>query len=215
MEPLAADVPLAEIRGQILGQPIQQVRVPSLLLHVVHRLDEPPAHKPLPQPIDQRPRKPPVLPLGDDLRQSLEPGRSVSLGVDSSQFRVKEFELGVFAGRLVATDHFQRSIGVDPGQPVGIGQRQVVDKAVMAGGALKVHAHEHLGDVLRGLHLRRLAGRPDGDDHRSILKWSAAKQVRRWVVASPHSDDKTQPCIRELDLVAQILDHHHGVTLSA
>ena len=62
------------------------------------------------------------------------------------------------AGRLVALDHLERAVGEDAGQAVGVGQLPVVDEAVVARRALQVHAHEHLRDVLRGLHLRRLAG---------------------------------------------------------
>ena len=55
-------------------------------------------------------------------------------------------------------DHFERFVGVDTRQAVGVRQGPVVDETVVARGALEVHAHEDLGDVLRRLHLGRLAG---------------------------------------------------------
>ena len=51
----------------------------------------------------------------------------------------------------------QRLIRIDARHAVGVRELPVVDEAVVTRRALQVHAHEHLRDVLRGLHLRRLA----------------------------------------------------------
>ena len=144
------------VRGKILGQPIQQVWIPCHFLHVVHRFNESAAHKPLPEAVDQSAREPRVLPLGYKRGQLVESGRFIRRGVNGAQLWVEEFQRGLLAGRLVAMDHFQRTVRVDAGQAIRIGQRQVVDKAVVAGSALEVHAHKDLGDILRGLHLRCL-----------------------------------------------------------
>ena len=100
----------------------------------------------------------PSLRTGDDLGKTLEPGRFVGFGIDVAQLGIEELQRGPLAGRLVAPHHFQRAVGVDPGEPVGVREGEVVDEAVVAGSAFEVHAHKHLRDVLRGLHLRGLAG---------------------------------------------------------
>src|ERR1043165_8581 len=58
-------------------------------------------------------------------------------------------------------DHFEGTIGVHAGEAIGIFEGEVVDEAVVAGGALEIHAHEDLGNVLGGLHLRCLGGIDD------------------------------------------------------
>ncbi len=49
-----ADGPLdvVAVRDQILGQPVEQVRLPGGLIHVVHGFDETSSHEPRPQTID-------------------------------------------------------------------------------------------------------------------------------------------------------------------
>ena len=71
---------------------------------------------------------------------------------------MNESHVGNLAGRLVALDHLKRLVRVHTRERVGIGQRPVVDEAVVARGALEIHAHENLRDVLGRLHLRFLAG---------------------------------------------------------
>jgi len=52
----------------------------------------------------------------------------------------------------------ERLVGIDGSHAVRIGERPVVDEAVVARGALEIHAEEDLRDALRGLHRRQHRG---------------------------------------------------------
>jgi len=59
---------------------------------------------------------------------------------------------------LSALHQLQVLIAVNRGQTVGVGQSPVINKAVVATGALEIHAHEDLRNILRGLHGGQHAG---------------------------------------------------------
>ena len=63
-----------------------------------------------------------------------------------------------FAGELVALGDLERFVTINICEAVGVGELPIINEAVVATGALHVDAHENLRNVLRGLHLRDLAG---------------------------------------------------------
>ena len=146
------------IGDQVFRQPVQQIGVPGGLFHVIHRLDQAASNKLRPEPVDDRAREPAILLAGDHLGQPLATRGLVGRGRDLAELRVDEAQAGFFAGRFVATVNFQRFVAVNVGQAIGLGERPVVDKTVVTGSALQIHAHEDLRDILRGLHRRDLAG---------------------------------------------------------
>ncbi len=57
---------------QILGQPVEQVRMPRGLFHVVDRLDQPAAHESRPQPVDDRAGQPAVARADQRVHQLIQ-----------------------------------------------------------------------------------------------------------------------------------------------
>src|SRR4029434_2588113 len=58
-------------------------------------------------------------------------------------------------------NQLKRFVAVDGSDTVGVGERPIVDEAVVAAGAFEIHAEEDLRDVLRGLHRREHRGVDD------------------------------------------------------
>ena len=143
---------------EILRKPVEQVAVPRRGFHFINRLHQSASHETRPQSVHQRPAQASVLSASDKAGELFEAFGFARQGIDGSQLGIHEPECGVLSGGFVAPGHFQFFIGVNSRQSIGIGQRPVVDKTVMARCALQVHAHENLRDILRGLHLRHLAG---------------------------------------------------------
>src|SRR5205823_1224755 len=87
-------------------------------------------------------------------------------GIDLAEVGIDKLDGRYLPGRLVAADHLQRLVGVDPREAICVRQPPVIDEAVVAGGAFEVDTHENLPDVLGALHLRCLAGidHPAPDD---------------------------------------------------
>ena len=146
------------IRREVRGEPVEHVLVPRGLLHLVHRLDESVAEELRPEPVDDRAGETSVLRLRDDLGKTLRALGLWHLRGDLPQLGEDEARARLLPGWLVALEHLQRLVGIDVRQRVGIGERPVVDEAVVAARAFEVHAHEDLRNVLRGLHRRNLAG---------------------------------------------------------
>ncbi len=142
--------------------------MPRGLFHVVDRLDQPTTHEPRPQPIDHRAGQPAVCRADQRVHQLIQPHAPRGGGIDAAEIRVEELHGRGLAGRTVALHHLERPIGVDAGQAVRVGQLPFVDEAVVARRALEIHPHEDLRDVLRGLHLRRLAGIDDAAPHNPL-----------------------------------------------
>ena len=121
--------------------------------------------------------------------------------VEFADLGVKETHRGCLSRRLVAVHQLQRLVRIDCRQPVGVGERPVIDEAVVARGALQIHAHEDLRDVLRGLHRRphrgvhtpapddaarkALAGARRADEFRDE---AVVGQVRRQRAVEPAAD---------------------------
>ena len=155
---LHGELEIVAVVGEVAGQQVEQVGVPRLVFHFIDRLDQAAAEESRPKPVHHRAAEAAVPRTRHRLGQLLDALGPIRLRVDCAQLRMDEPHAGNLAGRLVAPYQLQRLVGIDAGQRVGIGQRPVVDETVVAGGALEVHAHENLRDVLRRLHRRFLAG---------------------------------------------------------
>ena len=143
---------------EIFRKPVQQLGMPRGLFHIVDVGDQALAEETLPKPVHNRAWQPPVLAAGDDFGQTRGAFGLVGGGVQRAEIGVEERDLRLLPEWLVALDHLHRTVGVDAREAVGVGEFPVVDEAVVAGGALEVHAHENLRDILRGLDGRELAG---------------------------------------------------------
>lgn len=141
---------------QILRQPVEEVRVPGGVLHDVDGLDQAAAQEARPEPVHDGPGQAAVLGMEDELGEAGDAVGPRGVVVDVPEFREQELHRGMLPSGL--KDEFEFLVGVDAGHAVGVGELPVVDEAVVAGGALEVHAEEDLGDVLGGLHLRGLRG---------------------------------------------------------
>ena len=140
---------------QVFGQPIEQVGVPGRVLHHVQRLHQTSPQQPGPKAIDDGAGQSAVLSLRDQAGQLLEPVGLRSLGIHRSEFGKEELQRRHLPGGFVAQDHFESAIGINARQAIGIAQFPIINERVMAGGALQVHPHEHLSNVLGGLKRRR------------------------------------------------------------
>ena len=143
---------------QVARQQIQQIGVPRFVFHLVNRLHETAPEEARPEPVHNRATEPAVIRAGHRLGQLPDASGLVRLGINLAQLGMNESHVGNLAGRLVALDHLKRLVRVHTRERIGICQRPVVDEAVVARGALEIHAHENLRDVLGRLHLRFLAG---------------------------------------------------------
>ena len=140
---------------QVFGQPIQQVGVPGRVLHHVQRLHQTTPQQPSPQAVNNGAGQSAILTLRDQAGQLLQPVGLRSLGIHRSEFGKEELQRRHLPGGFVAQDHFESAIGIDAGQSVGVAELPVIDERIMARGALEVHSHEHLSNVLGGLKRRR------------------------------------------------------------
>ena len=136
---------------QVFGQPIQQVGVPGHVLHYVQRLHQTTSQQPSPKAVNNGAGQSAILTLRDQSGQLLEPVGLGSLGIHRPQFGKEKLQRSHFPSGFVAQDHFESAIGVDAGQSVGVAELPVIDERIMARGALEVHSHEHLSNVLSGL----------------------------------------------------------------
>ena len=132
--------------------------MPRGLFHVVDVGDETMAEEALPETVHHRAREAAVLAARHHFGEAGGALGLVGRGVQRAEIGIQERDLHLLPERLVALDQLQRSVRVDAREAVGVGELPVVDEAVVAGGALEVHAHEDLRDVLRGLDRRELAG---------------------------------------------------------
>src|SRR5437016_12713184 len=102
--------------GQIFCQPIQQVRIPGRFFHIISGFNQAASEESLPKPIDDGASQAAILSLADQSRELLEAGRFFSGWIYVAKLRIDESQGRVFAGGLVAVDHFQWAVGVDASQ---------------------------------------------------------------------------------------------------
>ena len=70
------------MRGEIDGQPVEQVGVPGLGLHGVDRMDDAAAHQAMPEAIDDGAREAAVLGVGHECGELLRRSGCGAVGVD-------------------------------------------------------------------------------------------------------------------------------------
>ena len=87
---------------EVRGEPIQQVRVPGGLLHLINGLDQTTSKESGPEPVHDRARHPAILFGGDNLCQTLESFGSGSLRIDGAQFGINKLRLRFVPSRLIA-----------------------------------------------------------------------------------------------------------------
>ena len=75
-------------------QVVEQVLAPGLVGHHVDRVDDPAAHQPLPDAVDDRPREPAVVGVRHQLGQLLQPLGPRLRRVDRAQLGPEELRRG-------------------------------------------------------------------------------------------------------------------------
>src|SRR6185437_12867817 len=147
------------VRRKIGCQPIEQVRVPRPGVHIVKGFDQSSTEQLLPVAIDDGARHAPISRIGKETSSS---------GVTFGEGGVLRYssELGVeqmrsYEGTLfdITANQLEFRLGREErGHAIRFTQLVPVDKAVVAGSAFQINAEEYLPRVLRGLHIRCLAG---------------------------------------------------------
>lgn len=123
---------IVNIIGETHREIIQQVFVPRFSVHGIHRMHDTAAHQAVPQPVDDGAGEASVVGVGHQSGELLE-----ALGL--RRRRVNFAELGEdppgfrhAAGRFVATGDFQRLLGINRGESVGLVEFPAIDKTIMA-----------------------------------------------------------------------------------
>ena len=146
------------VRGEVPREPIDQIFVERLGIHVVGRFHNPAAHQLAPDPIHERPGEAAVFAHREKSGRSRFSFFERRVFRHAAQLRIEKLRGGHLAGGDVAACQFQLVLGEETGESVRILELPRADEAVVAGIAFEVHAEENLGAVLCGLHHRQLAG---------------------------------------------------------
>ena len=113
-------------------QMIEQILVPRLALHRIGRMNDPVAHHPVPKSIDNGSRKSPVLRVGHQACELLQPLRLGRLCVDLPKLFKEPTGTGRLTNRLIATMDLQRAVRIDGRQSVSVLEGPAIDETIVA-----------------------------------------------------------------------------------
>src|SRR5438093_13212736 len=107
--------------------------MPRRGFHIIERFDKTTSHETGPKTIDDGAGEPAVLAGNDQLGKLLLALGFAGVWVNIAELRINEAASGVFAGGFIALEEFEVSLAKNIGERVGIGERPIVDEAVVAG----------------------------------------------------------------------------------